>query len=449
MNTESMIVAVVLGLLLPCCGMHGVGTVRVHAADDAEAPAEDRMADGMVADELPDTFPTNVFDRAPYHLSDWMQRIVDGQNAFGLRLYRGMAKGAMMNAAVSPMSMCMNLDMLTNGVKGLAREEILSAFGIDAATVSQKELNVFNRILYKRMVSLDTVTKVAIANSVWISDDMDVRPEFVRACREYYFAGVRERELSAERTRREINSWVSERTEGLIPELLTERLDDNTLFTLVNTIYFRGMWEWPFSKSLTMDHPFHCASGKESVVSMMDGDEDKPFAYESADDLCFRMVGMPFAGGGFEMRFLLPDHGSTLSDCMEQLTPEVMKRLHEGRRLSNYRLYLPRFEVGFKAFYRSLLEAIGIHGIFTTPGDFTMFDNGPGCAVDDVVQEVKVIVSEKMVEASAATAMAVVTSDEFDHEEQQVPIVFDRPFIFMIVDRVTGALIFIGDVKEL
>ncbi len=409
--------------------------------------------------EHDDTIADDFRAGAPYVLDMEQRKIVDRQNEFGMRLYQSVLRqqAAMGrtddNVVVSPLSMSMNLEMLTNGAVGETRNSVLRTLGIDPDSVSQEEINKFNRTLYRRLLTVEPESDIAVANSMWFNTGADINPAFTRTCREYYYASSHICDLSTVATMNEINGWISKQTRGLIPSLLETPLDPAAIFTLINTVYFNSSWNRPFDKNLTKERDFHNMSGDVVKVDMMDSGEVSPSEYYDEEKSCFTMVGYGFSKGVFEMQLILPDEGKTIEDCLDHLLkPEIYKNLCYFRTGgSPYELFLPKFEIGFRYFYRNVLSGLGASGLFGGNSDLSLLSPDPSCHVSEIIQEVKVITSESEVKAAAVTMDIPITSTDFEPPEPRrpIPLVFDRPFLFMIVERGSGAILFIGDVRTL
>ncbi len=393
-----------------------------------------------------DTFPKNENEYSTYLFNDRQQRMVDIHNGFAFNIYRKLLNSLKSdNIALSPICLGMNLEMLANGVSEPARREIFTSIGLNPDSISQREVNEFNQQMFKRLVYLTELSELSIANSIWTESGIKLRSDFINACREYYFASIFSGNLSSPTAKDRINKWMSSHSRGTIPQFLKEPLPPTSELTLINTLYFNSRWEYPFDTRLSKKRSFHNISGNTIDVDMVCSGLHSPQSF-NIPGACFRMLSFPYVSWCFEMIFILPDEGKNIADCLNYLTPETFKNIYASRYSSNYLLYLPKFSAEYKNSFRTTLQAMGLKPLFKETKIFgSMMESSP-CKVSDIMQGISISIYDEQVMPPELT-MAWGAEEMPDNTKN--PIVFDRPFMFMIVDRETGLIMFIGDVREL
>lgn len=197
----------------------------------------------------------------------WPERaIVTSQNDFSLAMFQKLsAKNEDVNFMASPLSVSMAMSMLANGANGETRDEIIEALGFDKENLD--EVNLFNQRITKYLKEVDNTSKLSLANSIWIDKSLSVYDDFISVNKASYGAEIFNVPLSSEQTRKEINKWASDKTEGMIPEFFKEA--PGGAVCLMNALFFDGKWKNKFDKALTAEGDFHNADGSLSHPEMM------------------------------------------------------------------------------------------------------------------------------------------------------------------------------------
>jgi serpin B len=247
---------------------------------------------------------------------------------------------------------------------------------------------------------------------------------------------------ATEQARAVINDWVSDRTRDRIPELIPEGvLNDMTRLVLTNAIYLNAKWVKPFAKSATAAAPFHRIDGSEVQAQLMFLDSRMNYGRGNG----YQAVRLPYLGG-LSMIVIVPESGSfaefekSLSDPAR--LPAVVASLGDA----TVKLRLPRFEFRTEAALKPALSELGMPIAFTDAANFSaMSPTGDDLFIKDVLQEAFIKVDEEGTEAAAATAvLAEAVSAPLVNTELTV----DRPFLFLIRDDATGAVLFMGRVLD-
>jgi serpin B len=380
-------------------------------------------------------------------LSADLQALVDAWAGFAVDLFKRLVAGerpAAENLVVSPSSVATVLAMVLPGARGATADEIVLALHsqLDPERVAAAA-GWLDRALVEqaRADELD----LRISNAVWTQDGLALRPDFERALVEAFRAGLRQVDFQAspEAARRAINQLVSEQTAGKIPELFDPgAIPPDSRLVLTNAIYLEARWLQAFDPEQTRPERFHPPGGGTIEVDMLH--RQGSFGYGEGDG--WRAVELPYRGGRLVMDVILPDEGD-FDRFRTGLEAEGLRALLGSLASREVRLALPKFTFDSDLDLGGPLQALGMRAAFTDSADFSGITEQLALRVDRVVQRAHVEVDERGTTAAAATGMTmrlvsvVVPSPP-------VELRVDRPFVFAVRDRMTGALLFIGQVTD-
>lgn len=356
--------------------------------------------------------------------------VATGNNAFAVQLYRelGTAKG---NIFFSPYSISSALGMTYAGARGATAQEIKAVlhFQFDSAEMDTAFKGI-NRELQN--TAARGGQKLNIANGLCVTGGGPSK-EFKAILTDYYDAELFSGGLDR------INGWVRKKTEGKIEKIL-EQLSPNSMFVLLNAIYFKGVWASQFEKSRTRDAPFTVSPGKQVKAPFMYQKNDFKLLIEND----FQALSLPYKGNDLSMVILLPKAVDGLASLEKQLTDSNVRgwlaRL-DAQPIEKTDLYLPKFVFGTDYDLVPATMKMGVKEAFGSSADFT----GMGFRVGDLwIAQIKhkafVEVNEEGTEAAAATAVEMATKGM--HYSSQFRA--DHPFLFLIRDHRTGIILFVG-----
>jgi serpin B len=279
---------------------------------------------------------------------------------------------------------------------------------------------------------------------LWIQRSEPLLPTFEAVLAQNYGAEAKRVDFvnDAEGAVERINSWVSENTEGRIPQLIgPDAIDSTTVLVLTNAIYFKASWGTPFDEGETRDDPFYLLDGTEIAVPMMR--QEAAFPYRREDDC--RAVILPYVGGQMSMVVIMPNEGM-FETFEESLTVERITDIVSGARQRELRLYLPRFRMESQFQLNDALSSLGLADLFTTRADLSNMTGVDDIHVSAVIHQAFLEVDEIGTVAAAATA--VVTARDLADGEEPSRLRIDHPFIVLIVDDETKAILFLGRVMN-
>ncbi len=373
--------------------------------------------------------------------------LITGNQAFALDLYRALADGSDANLFLSPHSISVALAMTYAGARGTTEAEMAKALHF---TLPQDRLHpTFNQLdlaLSQRGEGAQGKDgegfQLHIVNALWGQQDYAFLETYLDSLARNYGAGMRLVDFvtDTEAARQTINDWVSEQTEGRIEDLIPQgALDALTRLVLTNAIYFNAAWAEPFDKEATQDGPFFLLDGSSVTVPLM----HKTASYGYTSGTGYQAVELPYDGHELSMVILLPDSGAF--EAIEgSLDQAQLAAILGDLRYRQVDLTMPRFETTAKFGLTEALSALGMPEAFSMAADFSGMDGTKDLLITDVVHQAFVSVDEAGTEAAAATAVIVGLKAAMPEEPQVVRV--DRPFIYLIRDIETGALLFIGRV---
>jgi len=375
--------------------------------------------------------------------------LVEGNSTFAFDLYHAVLENEDVdNFFYSPYSISLALAMTYAGARGETVRQMADTLHF---ILSQERLHpAFNDLdieLSQRGEGSKgkdgEAFRLNIVNAIWGQKEYPFLTEFLDTLSENYGAGLRTLDFAAdpEGSRQIINQWVSEQTEERIKDLLAKGdIVPATVLVLTNAIYFNGAWLYPFEESLTRDGDFHLLDGGSVTVPMMRQTES--FRYTEREN--FQAVELLYDGGELSMVIVLPREGDFESFESELDAPHVADII-DTLSYNPVALTMPKFKYESKVYLQKILSAMGMPIAFT-PGKAD-FSGIAGIErdlwIDKVIHQSFVDVDEAGTEAAAATAVAMVESAA---PGEPVEVTIDHPFIFLIRDIETGAILFVGRV---
>ncbi len=379
--------------------------------------------------------PPPILSELPRALSGSEARLVEGSNAFAFDLLREITRGLPpdSNVFVSPLSASVALGMTLNGAGGETYDAMRSALRLGGMT--EPEINRGYRDLIALLTGLDSRAELRLANSIWSDAALPLEPEFVRSNGEFFDAGVTALDFADPAAAGTINGWVDQKTGGRIPRLLESVSPDEVLF-LINAIHFKGKWRSAFDPDDTRDGPFRGADGRERTAALMW--QKGNLRYTEADG--YQAVDLLYGNGAFAMTVLLPRGDQTPAELVAGMTPESWSALGGRFREQEMALTLPKFRMEYGRRLNDDLITLGMGIAFGPDADLSRIaDVTPDALyITRVDQKTFVEVNEEGTEAAAATAVGIGKTSA--PGEMRV----NRPFVFAIRERLSGAIVFLG-----
>ncbi|RMH70152.1 MAG: serpin family protein [Gemmatimonadetes bacterium] len=370
----------------------------------------------------------------PRTLTTPEQTLLSGNTQFSFTLFRELATEHAGNILISPLSISMALAMTYNGASGETQAAMQSALELNGLSLA--EMNIAYHDLIDLLQSLDPNVTFRLANSIWYRQGFSVLPDFLHRNQTYYQADIRDADFTDPQTVGRVNDWVNQRTNGTIPTVI-DHIPPEAVMYLINAIYFQGEWRYRFNKNLTQTDVFYLEEGSTVPCQMMHIVEPviMPHLYTAQAQI----LDLLYGNRQYSMTLILPNHNVTVDDLLAELSVEMwtawLNELHDTELL----ISLPKFRLSHDLSLKAALTALGM-GVAFDPmqADFRGISADDPLFISDVKHKAFIQVDESGTTAGAATAVEVGTVS--------LPLTFfaNRPFIYLIRERQSGAILFLG-----
>ena len=361
---------------------------------------------------------------------------VASDNAFSFNLFKEVATSKdKNNAFISPLSVTMALGMLYNGTSPDARTEMAIALGMK--NFSDTEINEYYQTMSKALLKIDPLTTLSIANSIWSEKNFQVKQSFIDINKKYFDAEVQSLDFGLKSTLDAINKWCAKKTNNKIDKILDEIPGDAVMY-LINAVYFKSKWQSPFDKKNTTNEEFTTESGARKSVAMMNQTTTLPYY----SDEMMQCVEMPYGNQAFSMVVILPAGSKTIDEVVSYLDNNVWNMVLDGLRERNVYVKLPRFKQEYEISLVNAVESLGMYLIFQDGGNLNGIADDPRLCVSKIKHKTFVEVNEEGTEAAAVTAVEIGPTSV--GPSTSVLFFANRPFIYLIKEKSTGAVLFIG-----
>jgi serpin B len=392
------------------------------------------------------------------------QQTATAINAFAVDVYLQLTKGEE-NLFFSPYSIVSALAMTCAGAQGMTAEEMEKVLYFPE---NAPDFHVAMNALQNRLAAIpEEAGTVNTANRLWFDEDTKLLPDYMAFVQKYYGGGAERVDFreNAEGSRKTINDWVAQKTRNKIKGLL--RRGNVTLATrlvLTNAVYFNSAWREPFRENLTKEEPFHTGkdrTGEDRWKNVLTMRRTGFFIYGEAPKL--QLLKLPYRIPGFSLLILLPRENEAftqLEDLEQKLSSRELAAWVASMKRRNVSLWLPKFKNEGRYSLKDVLQTLGVKLAFSGDADFSGMvedtrgkdkggDKGGDIRIDSVIHQTFIDLDEKGTEAAAATAVAMITSTALPRETEQ-PIDFhaNHPFIYCLMDDITGTILFMGRLVE-
>ncbi len=366
---------------------------------------------------------------------------------FSINLFKASAMADLKegkNVLISPESLVSALSMTANGAKGdnLRQMEQVIANGMDIAE--------YNRYMYtynSRLAESKDI-KFNIANSIWIKDKQDeiqVKDGFLQICSSYYNSEAYKASFD-DSTVSDINLWVDEKTNHMIPTILTE-IPEGVVMYLINALAFEGAWEVPYEdEQVNENGKFTNYQGLLQDVNMLESTESYYVCDEAAEGFIKN-----YLGGEFAFMAILPKDENGLSEYISNMSGETFVNLYNNKSNEDVIVNLPEFSYEYGTELSEALKSMGMEDAFSEIADFSgMASTGTGTLyINRVLHKTFIQVDREGTKAAAVTAVEMCCESVAIEEKPPKQVILDRPFIYAIIDTQTGLPVFMGAVNSI
>jgi serpin B len=348
------------------------------------------------------------------------------------------------NIVISPLSLDTALAMLELGASGATATQIAQSLGTSALTPEQQAAGW--SALSAELAAASTSGAIALqsANSLWLQKGLAMEPSFMSDLSRYFASGVWQVDFAADPAGAvsALNAWVAQKTHDHITSLFAPgAITNQTALILANAVYFKAAWQEPFSGT-TANASFNLPDGTTASVPFMHTPANGPIQVPVSITSGVDAVQLPYEGGQMEAMVIMPTSGA-LSDLVGALTPTALDRIVAGMAPTPLDLTMPTLSLSDTHELIPTLSKLGMQDAFDSNADLS--DMSPvQLGVTDVVQKATLDVTPWGTEASAATGISEGTSAS----QASMTLAIDHPFLFLIRDKVTGAILFEAQVDN-
>ncbi|HEX9564116.1 MAG TPA: serpin family protein [Gemmatimonadaceae bacterium] len=376
----------------------------------------------------------------PRALTPGEQDIIDASGAFAFDLFREVNKGQWLdrNVFISPLSASMALGMAMNGAAGTTFDEMRQTLGFGTRPLA--EINQAYRSLIDVLKGLDPMVKFELANAIWYDTRFGpfVEPEFLADVRTWFDAEVGPLEMGTHQSVTIVNDWAKQHTKGKIDDVIQDTED--LVMLLANAIYFKGDWRDRFDKAATKLELFTTLSGAAIDVPMMNRYGPLRTGY-IGDAL---VLDQPYGGDAYSMTVIVPFRES-VNDLIERLTADDWRQVIGTLQQQNdVPVAFPKLKLQWSDSLKAPLQRLGmITAFLERDADFSRLsaEVGRDLYISIVKQDTYAEVNEDGTEAAAVTTVGL---KPISLESYRA----DRPFVFVIRERLSGAILFMGKIVD-
>ncbi|MBE6894448.1 MAG: serine protease [Ruminococcaceae bacterium] len=349
------------------------------------------------------------------------------------------------NIVISPISVLYALAMTANGADGETLAQMEAVFGMDMETLNNYLHSTVSLLPSDEGYTLD------IANSLWITDDEGkfvVNDDFLRIVKSYYDAGVFTADFADKQTLKDINSWVTYKTNGQIQNIL-DKIDPDAVMYLINALNFEADWDYEYYESDVNNGIFTKADGRTQDAEFMYMEEHSYI--EDEDTTGFIKY---YKDGKYAFAALLPDEDIKIEDYVNSLDGEKITNLLNGKTYQDVETKIPKFETTYNVEMSEIFKNLGMTDAFDyRVADFSKMGpaqvEGENICINRIIHKAFIRVAEKGTQAGAATVVEMVAEGAMAIKEQPKCVYLDRPFVYMIIDTQNNLPLFMGTVCEI
>jgi len=369
-----------------------------------------------------------------------IESLAESNNLFTVDLFKQIQSKSE-NLIFSPYSIGTVLAMIYSGSGGKTAEEMSEVLYFP----QQALLDPVESGMRESIQETDTMrgTDFRLANAIWAQENFSFLPDYLERVEKYYDAPLTLMDFvettNREESRKKINHWVEEKTNRRIRDLIQPGiLDASTRLVLTNAIYFNGGWMFPFDKAATSPSLFHISTQESTKTDFMHQTRSYPY-YEDEE---IQAICLPYKNNRMVMMVILPKSIEGWRMISQVINYERIDLVLSGMGTKEVQLALPKFRSEFQINLRQELTSMGMGTAFSRQADLSGMTGEKNLFVDEVIHKAFIEVNETGTEAAAATAAIIGLKSSL--RDDPVRFNADHPFVFFLLDRQTGCIIFTG-----
>jgi serpin B len=372
-------------------------------------------------------------------------------NQFAFDLYHKLNDGAG-NIIFSPYSIDTAVGMLDVGARGDTHSEIAKAMHQPAMSTAAFQAAMGRLISSLQAAKSDQSEtpkkgyELHVADALWGQAGVAWLPDYLAAMKTNFGAGLESLDFRDEPTsRKTINDWVSQQTADKIKDLIPPgAITADTRMVLTNAVYFKADWQRQFEADQTRPGDFHAGAKADAIQAPL-MHMNAPFDYMETPR--FQAVRMPYVGNDISMIVLLPRAIDGLAAMEKTLDSGLLDNVTAGLKSQQLNVTLPKFKATQTIPLDGTLAALGIKKAFTTQADFSGMTGSPNIYLSSAIHKAFIAVDEAGTEAAAATAV-MMRAMSIRIDPPATDFIADHPFVYLLVDKTSGAILFIGRVTD-
>lgn len=377
----------------------------------------------------------------PPKLSDVQKKAINASNKFAFNIFKQICEAdADTNIFISPFSISYALGMAYNGAAGDTKDSMAAV--LQYGNLSDQEINESYKSLADILTTIDPNVMMEIANSIWIRQGFAVLQTFININQQYFDAMVKSLNFDDPMAAKVINDWIALKTHDRIKNVIQPPIYPETYMFLIDAVYFKGKWTHEFDRKNTRPLPFYLDSSTEITRDMMW--QESEFRHNFNED--FQAVDLSYSNAGFSMAIFLPRPGKTPDDLITKLNAKTWEEWLAGFNRDMITVTMPKFKMLYKRKLNDDLKALGMGIAFNTMrANFDRMSPGAGLFISKVLHDTFIQVDEEGTEAAGVTTVIMYGLTLMGEE---TTMTVDRPFVFVIHDNYTGAILFMGKITN-
>ncbi len=340
------------------------------------------------------------------------------------------------NPVLSPVSVYLALLLAAMGSDGETRAEFEDVLRLPA-----DKWGAYGGQLMRFMNQSDGSERLSTANALWVDEGTPVEETYLEQVATQMYSEIFKLDLSTKEAQKAVNEWVAKRTEGMIEEFRSEPYADTVKMAILNAVYLDAKWEEAFDRMKTDTLPFYRDDGSEVTASFL---IDWPTHREYIKEETLEGIVLPYQSGRLAFLALRATDGRKPEELLAELSAERLQSLAAGAAEVPMDFAMPRFTLEYNQTLLPVLEEMGLSAALKPEkADFSGITGaGEGSLhIGEVTQKVKIQVDEKGTKAAAATEVTMAGGAS---DTQLVQLYFDSPFLYAVIERETGTVLFMG-----
>ena len=345
------------------------------------------------------------------------------------------------NVFFSPLSISTAFSMAYEGAKENTASEMRQVFGFESDDTERQKaiLDLLSRFNHK-----DDWYNLQVANALWVKEGYKIKQDYLDDAKTHYSSTVDNVNFVTDDGINRVNSWVAEKTNDKIQNILAPgSTDEATRMVITNAVYFKGKWSSEFNPRNTSEKPFWTDKDTSIMASIMKQPVDI-YNYAKTDNL--QALELNYLGGNISMIVLLPKDRDGIQSLEQSMDKKKLDTIKDRMTRQPVTVEIPRFEFETEYNLKSPLQGLGLHDVFDKNNADFQGITDEQIYIDQAAHKAFVNVNEEGTEAAAITALvARATSGPPEPVDE---FVADHPFMFVIQEKETGEILFIGRVMD-